>query len=190
MVVTWTNNAQNAFLTDAMQVGLTPNQKISLRAAGVDHPLDLIEVRTSDDWKNIQDIARRHLLTAAGATAPLGIKSVVRMKVVSAAMNYYTLVGRPISPISVHYTNRLTRFAIQIKALKQKAKKDNRDPTRCTPTMSVMKWVKHFDEDMHEIFTQDDIPVPYSYVTWKTANVEHIGDLPPNECFSEPHQSI
>ena len=78
------------------------------------------------------------------------------MKVVSAAMNYYNLVGRPFSPTLVHYTNWLTRFAIQIKALKQKAKKDNRDPTRCTPTMSIMQWNKHFHEDMHEIFTQDD----------------------------------
>jgi len=85
MAVSWTNNAENAFFTDAMQIGLTPNQKISLTAAGVDLPLDLIDVRTLTNWKNIQDIARRHLLTAPGATALLGIKSVVRMKVVSAA---------------------------------------------------------------------------------------------------------
>ena len=56
--------------------------------------------------------------------------------------------------------------------------------------MSIMQWNKHFHEDMHEIFTQDDILVPYSYITRKTADIQRIGVLPQNECFSEPYQYI
>jgi len=105
-------------------------------------------------------------------------------------MNYYAMVGRDITPANVHYTNQLVRFQLQIDALKKKAKKDDKEPTKCTPTMPVRKFVKHFEEDLNEIYSPGNIPVPYGYVIRSAANVGVIGDLQDGECFSVDYVSI
>jgi len=200
----WTNHSYTAFFTDAEQIALSVNQRAALAAAGVELPLDLVEIRSTEDWKSIQDIARKYVIPPVARQprrnaeqpagnlptyAPLGIRSIKRMKVVSDALNYYILVGREPSPTAVHYTNRLIRFSKQVDALKLEVK-NNKEPIKCTPNMSTMKWVKHFREDLNETFTSDDIPIPYSYILRKDVAVGPIEDLRPIECFSTTYTSI
>jgi len=93
----WTNQAYTAFFHDRLQIGLSVNQRASLNAAGVELPEDLLELRTTDNWKRIQDIAKKYVIPSAAGQprgrraaaeeeeqnsptyAPLGVKSIEMM---------------------------------------------------------------------------------------------------------------
>ena len=193
-MATWTNANRNGFFLNADQIGLTPDQRQALNAAGIDHPEECIEVTTKDQWKDVADIARCHTLMAganAGGHAPLSVRNIHRLTVTSDLMNHYVKVGWTLAPNVCNYTNNAVRFSRQVQALRIKAKKDDKELTKCTQNMPVMKWVKHVKEDLNEIFTSDpQIPVPLGYVTRPTVNVGAISPLEPLEAFSTNYVSI
>jgi len=121
----WTNARRTEWYLQEGQMGMTAAQRISVNAAGIDDPTDCAEIVSAEDWKTVSDIARRH----DDGAAPLSARHLKRLQVTSHAMNYYAMVGRPITPANVHYTNQLVRFHLQIDALKKKAKKDDKEPT-------------------------------------------------------------
>lgn len=193
----FTNAQTTAFFQDANQMAIPARTVTQLATEGIVTVDDLGEF-DAEDFKQIVDNLRKppRIPNPDGgndliAQEPfvIGAKSLKRLKVGAQAIKYYEMIGRNLSPSSVHYTNTLKNFELQWNSLVSRKKEDVPDVPKITRHLKVTKWSESFKDFLSKVIGNRHAPL--SYVIREQVEVPIVAPpLDTNQPHSVLHGSV
>jgi hypothetical protein len=198
MVLTAAQTA--AFYEQDAQMGIPNATVIQMQNEGIntvnnlaDFEKDTIEQIAANLRRPAGRIPDPNPNAALGATIPtppfvFGAKFHQRLIVAAKLVQYYEIVGRPITVGNLHRTGVMKNFSEQWKALETKKSSEEPKVPKITKALPVIKWTEAFGDYLHRVIGVRKIPL--AYVIKPKVAVPAIGTIAAGAPHSADHGSI
>ena len=190
-----------AFFENNDQMCIPHETMVQLQHEGIQSVADLADF-DKDSLQQLSDNLRKpggripdHNPNAAeGATIPTpafiyGAKSQKRLAVACDLIRYNQTVGRDLTASNIQWTQVMSNFEIQWKALKERKGEDDPEVPKITKALPIMKWTEAFQDFLNRVIGARMIPL--AYVIQIDSQVP--GTAPPlaaNQPHSTEHGSV
>ena len=159
-----------AFFEDNAQMGLSNRTRLYLQSEGITHPSDLIDFVKKDDWSQLIENCKRppQMAGAGGAMVAqqpfqLPAKSLLRLRVASKVVEYYSRTGRALSSSNMTWV-RLNNFQVEWDTLVERKKaNDEHNLPVISSKLSITAWFEAYETFAEEFIGQALCPIAWIY---------------------------
>ena len=162
-----------AFFENPDQMGIPQETMVQIQRERIQTVADLADFE-KQELQQLADNLRKpggripdpNRNAALGATIPMpaftyGAKPQKRLTVACDLVRFYQTVGRDLTAANIQWSQVMSNFEIQWKALKDRKDEDDPDVPKITKALPIIMWTEVFQDFLHRVIGARMIPLAY-----------------------------